>query len=44
MSEGEFQGIDCDGVNIPAFAKLAEDAMSESLSNTKTSSPLDKRV
>jgi hypothetical protein len=44
ISEGEFQGIDCEGVSIPAFAKLAAVATSESLSRIKTSSPLDNKV
>ena len=44
MSDGEFQGIDWEGVSIPAFAKLAADATSELLSRIRTSSPLDMRV
>jgi hypothetical protein len=44
ISEGEFQGIDCEGVSIPAFAKLAAVATSESLSRIKTSSPRDNKV
>ncbi len=44
ISEGEFQGDDCEGVIIPAFAKLVEVATSLSRSRSKTSSPLSMRA
>ena len=44
MSDGEFHGIDCEGVSMPAFAKLAEEATSESCSRMRTFSPLDIKV
>jgi hypothetical protein len=44
MSDGEFHGIDCEGVSIPALAKLAEEATSESRSRMRTFSPLDIKV
>ena len=44
ISDGEFHGIDCEGVSIPALAKLAEEATSESRSRMRTFSPLDIKV
>ena len=41
---GEFQGLDWEGVNIPALAKLVECATSISLSKTRTSSPRSIKV